>query len=593
MGMRNDQERDQCIDMLIARVQELESEVLRLKRAHDVNASADSAPKETIVPAKVAAASQPQLRKNAKPFSSATLENIIGTRWIGAIGIVAVILGVGFFLKYSFDNNLIGEAGRVMLGIVGGIAFLATGEYLQQKKNLGRYAQILSGGGLAVLYLSFYAAFALFHLIPALLAAVGMIAVTTTGMTLSHRYAAYSLAMVALSGGLLTPVVLSTGENQSLVLFSYILLLDSGTLLLLRFRQWPSLAAVSLFGTALLYSSWHQAYYSADQQAMAFIAVTVYFALYNLYLLFFRVRKASPSTADHLVIFGSGLFFFLAFLAQQEFADGWPVRFFALLLASIEIVLASFVSRGSALARMSVVSYAALSVVMTVIATFISFEQGWVLPAISIEMAILGWWACKLDLPDFRWGVYLLGIFVLMRFSYDAVLSLDPFERFVPVFNRRFPGCAVSVASFYVLLHAGSRYRNILSHNERSVQAIIFFITQALSLILLSLEIHDFFNIDGVGSDSAVYAYQMSLSVLWALYASFLTGVGIVKRIRRARILGIVILGGAVLKVFFMDLSFLEPLYRIISFIVLGLLLLAVSYGYNRFRHIIFGEDQP
>jgi uncharacterized membrane protein len=264
MGMRNDQERDQCIDMLIARVQELESEVLRLKSQQVVGAPAVSAPKEELAPAKAVAASEPPRRKSAKLSSSAALENIIGTRWIGAIGIVAMILGVAFFLKYSFDNNLIGEAGQVMLGIVGGIAFLGTGEYLQKNKNLGRYAQLLSGGGLAVLYLSFYAAFALFHLIPVLLAAVGMVAVTTTGMMLSHRYSAYSLALVALLGGLLTPLVLSTGENQALMLFSYILLLDAGTLLLLRFRQWPSLAAVSLFGTALLYSSWHQAYYSAD-----------------------------------------------------------------------------------------------------------------------------------------------------------------------------------------------------------------------------------------------------------------------------------------------------------------------------------------
>jgi hypothetical protein len=136
MGKRNDQERDQCIDMLIARVQELESEVLRLKSQHGVGALAVSTPKENIAPAKAVAAFEPPRRKSAKLSSSATLENIIGTRWIGAISIVAVILGVSFFLKYSFDNNLIGEAGRVMLGIVGGIAFLGTGEYLQQKKNL-------------------------------------------------------------------------------------------------------------------------------------------------------------------------------------------------------------------------------------------------------------------------------------------------------------------------------------------------------------------------------------------------------------------------------------------------------------------------
>ena len=86
--------------------------------------------------------------------------------------------------------------------------------------------------------------------------------------------------------------------------------------------------------------------------------------------------------------------------------------------------------------------------------------------------------------------------------------------------------------------------------------------------------------------------YQLSLSVLWALYASLLTTVGIFRRIRGARVLGILLLGATVLKVFLVDLSALQTFYRIISFIVLGLLLLAVSYGYNRFKHIIFGEDQ-
>ena len=109
---------------------------------------------------------------------------------------------------------------------------------------------MFSGGGLAVLYLALYAAFALYHLIPAPLAATGMLAVTTTGMTLSIRYSTYSLAAIALLGGFLTPIMLSTGQNQPLTLFGYILLLDIGTLLLLRFRQWPSLVAASLFGTA-------------------------------------------------------------------------------------------------------------------------------------------------------------------------------------------------------------------------------------------------------------------------------------------------------------------------------------------------------
>jgi uncharacterized membrane protein len=153
------------------------------------------------------------------------------------------------------------------------------------------------------------------------------------------------------------------------------------------------------------------------------------------------------------------------------------------------------------------------------------------------------------------------------------------------------------VAGFYILMNFISRYRNRLNTNERHVLGITFVITQALSLALLSAVVYDFFRFRSPGQllewGSSHYAYQLSLSVLWALYVSLLIGVGIFKRLRGARALGILLLGATVLKVFLVDLSSLRTFYRIISFIVLGLLLLAVSYGYNRFKHFIFGEDQP
>jgi uncharacterized membrane protein len=185
-----------------------------------------------------------------------SIENAIGTRWIGRIGVLAILFGIAFFLKYSFDNKLIGEAGRIMLGIFWGAAFIGAGEYLQKKRNLSLYGQMLTGGGLGILYLSMYAAFALYHLIPAALAMAALVAITTTGMMLAVRYSSYPLAAIALLGGLLTPLMLSTGRNQPLTLFSYILLLDAGVILLLRFRSWPGLVAASLAGSALLYAGW-------------------------------------------------------------------------------------------------------------------------------------------------------------------------------------------------------------------------------------------------------------------------------------------------------------------------------------------------
>ena len=598
MPMRSDEQRDRCIDALIARVSALEREVAVLK-GEPVAADKMTTPEiPELGPSWEFVFSKIDEKIKPKKTSDTSLENAIGTRWIGRIGVLAILFGVAFFLKYSFDNKLIGETGRVMLGIFWGAAFICAGEYLQKKKNMGLYGQMLSGGGLAVLYLALYAAFALYHLIPVLLATAGMLAVTSTGMTLSIRYSAYSLAAIALLGGFLTPVMLSTGQNQPLTLFGYVLLLDMGTLLLLRFRQWPSLVAASLVGTALLYSGWHSEYFSDDQHWLAFGIVVTFFVFYNLYIVVSRLySRNTESKVDQIVIFGAAAFFFLAFFSQYQWESVWPVKSFTLALAAFEICLAEFVQRRGSDARLTIAAYAAVSVIMTVVATFVALEHRWILPALAAEMAALGWIGIRLDFPALRRGAYLLGVIVLFRFADDIVFLLEPFERFIPVFNSRFQVCATAIAGFYAILSFIVHDRDKLDANERYLPGVIFVITQALSLILLSVEVHDFFLYRSpshvLGWGASHYAYQLSLSVLWALYASLLTGAGIYKRLRGARVLGILLLGATVLKVFLLDLSSLQTFYRIISFIVLGLLLLAVSYSYNRFKHFIFGEDQP
>ncbi len=595
--MRSDEQRDKCIDVLIAKVQDLENEVSKLKGEPRTKESMTVRQNKSLDSSQGIFISEPEQKKEVNESADSSLENAIGTRWIGRIGVVAILFGVAFFLKYSFDNKLIGETGRIILGIFWGAVFIGAGEYLQKKKNLGLYGQMLSGGGLAVLYLSLYAAFALYHLIPAPLAAAGMLAVTTTGMTLSIRYSAYSLAAIALLGGFLTPIMLSTGQNQPLTLFGYILLLDVGTLLLLRFRQWPSLVAASLFGTVLLYIGWHSEFYSDAQRWLAFGVISVFFIFYNLHIIISRFySRTNESIFDQIVILGSAAFFFLAFFSQYHWVPTWPVKTFTLILAVVEIVLAMFIRLRASAARTTIAAYGITSVIMTVIATFIVLEQHWLLVALTAEMAALGWIGLRWNMPILRRVSYLLGLLVLFRFTFDITLQLEPFQSFLPIFNSRFLVCASAVMGFYIYAYFIARYQDKLNTNERYILKITFIATQALSLVLLSVEIHDFFHFrsptHALGWGDSHYAYQLSLSVLWALYASLLTGVGIFKRLRGARMLGILLLCATVSKVFLIDLSALQTFYRIISFIVLGLLLLIVAYCYNRFKHIIFGEDK-
>jgi uncharacterized membrane protein len=54
-------------------------------------------------------------------------EWLLGGNWLARIGVVALVIGAGFFLKLAFDNDWIGETGRLALGIAGGLAFLGAG----------------------------------------------------------------------------------------------------------------------------------------------------------------------------------------------------------------------------------------------------------------------------------------------------------------------------------------------------------------------------------------------------------------------------------------------------------------------------------
>jgi len=597
--MRSDQERDHCIAELIRKVETLENEVAALKgqtTAPQKSQPAPSPPSRQDSPRGIYISEAP--RKKEPHPSSDSLESAIGTKWIGRIGIVAILFGVAFFLKYSFDNKLIGETGRIILGMIWGAAFLAAGEYLQKKKNLKLYGQLLSGGGLGALYLSLYAAFALYHLIPAWLAAIGMIAVTTTGMTLSVRYNAFSLAAIALLGGFLTPVMLSTGQNQPFTLFGYILLLDIGTLALYRFRRWPSLIVMSLIGTALIYTGWHAEFYDKPQHWLALGIISVFFILYNLHIVISRVARADEETSfDQTIIFGSAAFLFLSFFAQYNWSYTWPTKIFTLLLAFVEIGLASMIRNRAPAAYLTAAVYATVSFIMTVVATFVILEESWIMPALTAQMVILGFISLRYDMPKMRYGSYILAALVLLRFYYAmGDFYLEPFQRFMPVLNGRFLVCAAAIAGFYIYFYFLRNYRQKLKPNETNAPTIIFVVTQALSLTLLSYEVHDFFRFRApgryLGWGASQYAYQLSLSVLWALYAAVLIAAGIFRRLRIARALGIILLCVTVIKVFLMDLSALQTFYRILSFIVLGLLMLLIAYCYNRFKHIIFGEDK-
>ena len=67
------------------------------------------------------------------PVQEDTLETRIGGRWLLYIGTIALVLGIGFFVKYAFDNNWINEVGRVLLGALVGVVMIGGGHRIARR----------------------------------------------------------------------------------------------------------------------------------------------------------------------------------------------------------------------------------------------------------------------------------------------------------------------------------------------------------------------------------------------------------------------------------------------------------------------------
>jgi hypothetical protein len=205
----------------------------------------------------------------------------LGPRILAATGALACIVFVALFVKYAWDNNLIPETGRVLLGGAAGIAMLWTGVWLLD----GRYRPVgqgLSGAGLAALYVSVFGAHGFYDLIPRNLAMALMVLVTVCAVLIAAWRDARLLAALAWIGGYLTPVLLSTGEDKAGALFLYLALLDVGALVLDRRKPWPETAPLAALGTVLLYGGWFAKFYGPARFGTAAIGVVGFTALFAL-----------------------------------------------------------------------------------------------------------------------------------------------------------------------------------------------------------------------------------------------------------------------------------------------------------------------
>jgi uncharacterized membrane protein len=531
----------------------------------------------------------------APPLQSGrSLESRIGSQWFNRIGIVAVLIGMAWFLKFAIDNHWIGPAGRVLIGILAGAALVAWSERFRSK-GYPAFSYSLKAVGSGILYLSLWAAFSLFHLIPSSVAFVAMIAITAFNGFMAWAQDSELLALYAIVGGYSTPLLISTGVNHEVALFSYLLLLNLATLALIALRPWSRLLIASFAGSVFFFISWSLRFYTPAQFSTTAFFLSLFFLLFAFAPHLVRISNKNPATFATRDTFAVVIlplanaalgylgFYLLVDSTGASAAQPWiALAFAAFYLLLMRAPLPADGSVPTALRSLDLV----IAVIFITLALPLKTHGRWLTIGWLAEGAALLW--LTRIIPQRLLRALAL---IALALGLIALLSINPPATPALFFNQRFATYLAAIAVFafaaWFAAHSTEPESPDFPISWPATAAIASLTVSALILIAFGLEIHSYWwNLRYTGNyatfrDFSIEA-QFTYSAFFMFYGAILLVTGFLRNSAFLRWQALVLLAFSIGKVFLVDVSQLTQGYRILSFLGLGALLLAVSFAYQR-----------
>jgi len=527
----------------------------------------------------------------AAPPPRDNLEAKIGKVWINRIAIVAILCSVAFFIQYAFQSNWINETGRIAIGIVAAIAVLVWSERFRSK-GYAPFSYSLKAVGIGILYLSFWAASSYYHLVPVPASFAAMSLVTAFTVILAVRQNAEILVVYALIGGFITPVALSTGGNHQIVLCTYVAILDLGILVTSVFKPWRRLMWGSFLGTVILFGGWFLDKYTYSQRPLTVFFASLFAAIFAAIPLVTPLEKSrwhrGISTTLMLLPMFNAAFFFLALFAMYE-NEKTTLTWYALGLAALYLVLSSLFRRRVKAEpdtlKLINMLHIAVAIAFITIAIPLKLDAHWITIGWLVESAVLLFVAVRTNTNFLR---YFAGTTLALGVLRLLIVDSDHVQQTL-VFNARFASYVVAIAILGAILYFGER---VASEREMWVIRIAGIALNLLALVGLTLEAHDYFTRQVTAAYATTgytdhyrdinLAWDFSYSAIWLVYGAGMMAFGFWKRDAFVRWQALILMAFTIGKVFTYDIWSLDKIYRIVSFMALGVVLLVISFNYQR-----------
>jgi uncharacterized membrane protein len=555
---------------LVARVTELE---LREPSVRAGQPAPPAAPRPTPQAEPDAAAkppgppaAEPAPRRVVRPGE--TIEDLLGGRILAWLGGLAILVGVVLFLAIAVDRGWIGVEARIALAFLGSTLLLAVGLFLFERRDQTDAAVAAVATALAALYASLTYATASKDVIgqePGLLVAALIGAV---GAAIAVLWRSPFVAALGILGALAAPVLV--GGDTSTVSLAFMVIALTAAVAVLLWQRWGWLAI-----GAFVISAPQLAFWADDRGdlALPLLVLALHWCLFVVAAIGYELRvpiaQLRASSASVLLVnaaFTAAVGWVL--VDDRGSSTGGTAWLLALTVAHIALGGFGFRQRmSSEIAALLVAVGLGLSgVTLAAALDGPALVVGW-----SAEAAILAWVAGR---TGERRALVFSGAFLVLA-ALHALVEEAPPEALVDGVPDLGKAVVAVLSVGLAALIMG------LLVERRDLWMLLFAAAAVAFVYAASLAIVDLIQGDEIERSQTA---QVALSAFWGGVGLVAIVVGLVRGVRELRLGGLALLGIGVAKVFAYDLSELDQLYRVLSFIAVGLVLLTGAYAYQRVR---------
>ncbi|WP_445711002.1 DUF2339 domain-containing protein [Flavobacterium sp.] len=394
------------------------------------------------------------------------LEKFIGENLINKIGILILVLGISFFVKFAIDKEWINKPARVGIGILCGSLVMVIAHKL--KKNYAAFSSVLVAGAISIFYFTISIAFHDYHLFGQTVAFIIMVVITAFSTLVSVSYNRQELAVLSLIGGFAVPFMVSTGSGNYVVLLTYIAILNVGILGIAYFKKWKVVTVLAFLFTSILFASWYtnELYDNKLPHAGAIAFATIFYFIFSVIVVLNNIRnKGTFSVIEYFILVANTFFFFGM---GMGILHNWGINFkglFTILLAIYNLIYAIILYKKFGLDKNAIYLLIGLALTFVTLTIPIQFEGNQITIFWAAEAVLLFWLSQKSKIKHFKSGAFIVQILTIISLLMDWFKYNYPVEPLSVILNPLFvSGFVVSLSLFltYWLLKKESEETKIV-----------------------------------------------------------------------------------------------------------------------------------